>query len=212
MAPGLTSAALIAVLLPLAACAPEGSESPSTEVSSGSATTSSPSGTATPSGSDGNGSDGATTGTRPGRPGPDSESPEPSGPGPTADNVILIGAAFSAAPYSFGQTPPGTTVTRALGVRATVGTEATITAVSVDGAAFDIVEDRCTGVSFPGPPCTVTVAATPPREGTFFGSLVVRGGGSAALTVAGGTGPVTSDSDGGEPSADEDESPATSPG
>jgi hypothetical protein len=93
---------------------------------------------------------------------------------PTESNQVTIGVAFFDPPrYSFGQVAVGHTVTRALRVDATASAPEVVREVVVTGAAFSIVDDGCTGTTFPGPPCVVHVAATLPTPGEHKGSLSV---------------------------------------
>lgn len=93
---------------------------------------------------------------------------------PEASNEVYIGAPFFGPPrYSFGQVAAGRTVTKALRVGATESAPEVVREVVVTGAAFSIVDDGCTGTTFPGPPCVIRVAATPPTPGEHNGSLSV---------------------------------------
>ncbi len=131
----------------------------------------------------------AAPGTSTGRlPSPTSSNP------PAASNQVIIGASFFAPPkYSFGAPAVGRTVTRDLGVSATESTPEDIRKVVVTGAAFSIVDDGCTGATFPGPPCVVRVAATPPTPGEHEGSIFVTTStgrdGSSGLVVGEPLGP-----------------------
>jgi hypothetical protein len=103
---------------------------------------------------------------------------------PAESNEVAIGLSFVTPPsYSFGRVAVGRTVTRDLHVGATASDPEIVREVVVTGAAFSIVKDGCTGATFPGPPCVVRVAATPPAPGEHKGSLSVttstgRSGGS----------------------------------
>jgi hypothetical protein len=91
---------------------------------------------------------------------------------PEASNEVHIGAPFfSPLRYSFGQVAVGHTATKALHVHS--DTPEIIREVVVTGAVFSIVDDGCTGATFPGPPCVVRIAATPPTLGEHHGSLSV---------------------------------------
>lgn len=91
---------------------------------------------------------------------------------PEASNEVYIGAPFFSPPsYSFGQVAVGHTVTKDLHVHSDA--PEVVREVVVAGAAFSIVDDGCTGATFPGPPCVIRVAATPPAPGEHNGSLSV---------------------------------------
>jgi hypothetical protein len=119
----------------------------------------------------GNEGDGKDTGTPPtSSRGPDGRSFS------VTNNDVNIGARFGSTPkrFSFGSTSLGSTTTRTV----TVGSkdlEATVSSVNVvEGAGvFRILEDGCTGAIFPGPSCSVTLAATPPVEGKHIGVLEI---------------------------------------
>ncbi|MGY1616436.1 hypothetical protein ACI797_06775 [Geodermatophilus sp. SYSU D00691] len=91
---------------------------------------------------------------------------------------MVIGASFSGLPpFDFGRTSTGTSVSRQLQVGAISDfvDETEITGVTVTGDAFRLADETCTGATFPGPPCKVTIIATPPEAGEYRGDLSLAG-------------------------------------
>ncbi len=119
---------------------------------------------------------------------PSTTSSNPSSNPPTASNEVDIGARFfDPRMDSFGQVTVGRTITKDLRVHSDA--PEVVRTVVVRGAAFSIVDDGCTGATFPGPSCVVRVAATPPAPGEHEGSLTVTTStgrvGSSDLVVVG---------------------------
>jgi hypothetical protein len=87
---------------------------------------------------------------------------------------VIIGVSFDdKPPVDVGQTAAGSTIDLVTTVTGDPGYPVRITAVTVTGAAFSLVQDGCTGQVVPDP-CTVTIAATPPAAGEYIGDLAIQ--------------------------------------